>query len=175
MSAFVHMELNTSNPKTAKKFYKSVFGWKMEDMKMPGGTYTMLHGPAGPIGGIQKSPMPNVPSHWLGYAGVGSVDSTIEKVKKSGGRVLVPRQEIAGMGALAVFSDPTGAAFAVWESAQPAPKPRKRAAKKRTAKKRAAKKSSTKRSTKKASKKGTKKAAKKSGNKRATKKSRKRR
>ena len=43
MSAFVHHELNTSDPAAAKKFYKGLFGWKLEDMKMPDGSvYTMF-------------------------------------------------------------------------------------------------------------------------------------
>ena len=175
MPEFVHMELNTSDPAGAKKFYKSVFGWKYEDMKMPAGVYTMLAGAEGPFGGLQQLPMPNVPPHWLGYIGVKSIKTTVAKAKKAGAQV-VAEYEVPGMGKGAIFTDPQGAAIAVWESLAPAPakkkskkKAKKKAAKKKATKKKAAKKKATK---KKAAKKATKKKA---AKKKATKKKAKKR
>jgi predicted enzyme related to lactoylglutathione lyase len=117
MSKFVHMELNTSDPEAAQKFYKSVFGWKYQKMKMDDGTvYVGFTGDGDGIGGgISKSQDPNMPPAWLGYVGVDSVKRTIAKVEKSGGKVVVPRMEIPNIGRLAIFTDPQGAVFAVWE------------------------------------------------------------
>ena len=39
---FVHVELQTNDPASARKFYTSLFGWKLQDVPMPGGTYTMI-------------------------------------------------------------------------------------------------------------------------------------
>lgn len=148
MSTFVHMELSTSDVKAAKQFYKALFGWKYKDMKMPEGVYTGIVTAEGqPIGGMQKNPMPEAPNNWLGYVGVASVKKTIAKVTKLGGTVLVPETEVGGMGKLAIFTDPQGAAFAIWESAAPAPAEpasespaEEKSAKKKAAKKQAAKK-----------------------------------
>ena len=39
---FVHVELHTNDPAKAKAFYSKLFGWKLEDVPMPGGSaYTM--------------------------------------------------------------------------------------------------------------------------------------
>jgi len=117
MSKFVHMELSTSDAEAAQKFYKAIFGWKYQKMKMADGTvYIGFSGEGDGIGGgIMKSPDPNMPPHWLGYVGVGSVKKTIAKVEKAGGKVMVPSMEIPNVGRLAIFADPQGATFAVWE------------------------------------------------------------
>ncbi|MBW2462204.1 MAG: VOC family protein, partial [Deltaproteobacteria bacterium] len=87
---FEHMELNTSDPKAAKKFYKGVFGWKLEDMKMPQGVYTMIRDAAGKaIGGILKHPIAGAPSSWLGYVSVASVKRFLKKIEGRGGNVLM--------------------------------------------------------------------------------------
>lgn len=132
MSAFVHHELNTSDPAAAKKFYKGLFGWKFEDMKMPtGGVYTMFKTSPKEGGGIQKHMMPGAPSAWLQYIGVPSVKKAMAKAVKLGGSVVVDFMPVPGHGALGIFTDPTGATCAVWEAAA-APK-KKVAAKKKTA------------------------------------------
>ena len=167
MSKFVHYELNTSDPKAAKKFYAKVFGWKYEDMPMPNGVYTMINTPDGPLGGIQQNPMPDAPSHWLGYAMTDSVEKTNKKVEKGGGKVLVPKVVIPNIGELAVYADPTGAVFAVWKELA---KPKAAASTKKKSTKKA-KKAGAKKSAKKATKKtGAKKSAKKATKKKSTKK-----
>jgi predicted enzyme related to lactoylglutathione lyase len=180
MSTFVHMELNTSDPKAAKQFYKAVFGWEYQDMPMPEGVYTMVPG----IGGITQHPMPDAPSSWLGYVGVDSVERTVAKVEKAGGTVVMGRTEIPGMGYFAVFNDPQGAPFAIWEPAAPAsteqateaPTSKKTSKKKSAGKKKSAaaeppaeKKTSKKQGAKQAAKKAPKKAAKKAAKKTAKK------
>ena len=46
---FVHVELHTNDLAKAKAFYSKLFGWKLQDMPMPGpaggGTYTRLDPP----------------------------------------------------------------------------------------------------------------------------------
>lgn len=151
MSKFVHMELNTSDVKAAKKFYKSLFSWKVTDMKMgDGSVYTMVEGAEGGIGGIASNPMPGAPSSWLGYIGVASVNKAVKKASKLGAKIVVDRMEVPGMGAFAIMIDPTGAQVAVWEAAAPPKKAGKKAAKK-----------AGKKASKKAAKKAGKKAAKK--------------
>ncbi|MBK7579806.1 MAG: VOC family protein [Myxococcales bacterium] len=151
MTTFVHHELNTSDPAAAKKFYKGLFGWSFQDMKMPDGSvYSMFTTAEKQGGGIQKHPMPGSPNAWLQYIGVASVKKSIAKAAKLGANIIVPYMPIPGHGALGVFADPTGATCAVWEpSAAPA-----------------AKKATTKKAAKKTSKKVAKKTAKKTAKKR---------
>lgn len=147
MSAFVHMELSTKDPKRAVEFYKKLFGWKFSEMKMPdGAVYTGFTAEGGPGGGIQGLQMPEQPSAWLPYVGVKSVKGAMDKARALGATPIVEHMPIPGFGALGIISDPTGAAIAFWE---PAPKPAQPAPKKAAAKKPAAKKPAAKKAAKK--------------------------
>src|ERR1043166_4140002 len=110
---FVHIELNTDDVGRAKKFYKSVFQWKLSDMKMPGMTYTMVDVGKGVGGGMQKKPMPDAPTAWLPYVEVDDVKKTVAKAQKAGAQVMVDYMEIPGTGAIGIFVDPNGAALGV--------------------------------------------------------------
>lgn len=122
-NAFVHVELNTDDVAQAKKFYRRVFQWKLEDMKMgPGMTYTLVDVGKGVGGGMQKKPMSGAPTAWLPYVEVDSVKKTVAKAQKAGAQVMVDYMEIPGTGAIGIFVDPTGAALGVWEAAKKAPR-----------------------------------------------------
>lgn len=131
---FVHVELNTDDVKKAKKFYKSIFGWKLTDMKMgPGMVYTMVDPTGGTGGGMNPKQDPSAPNAWLPYVAVDSVKKTIAKAKKNGAQILVEYQPVGDMGALGMFVDPTGAALGVWETNMPTEA--KKGGKKKAAKK----------------------------------------
>lgn len=164
MSAFVHMELNTTDPVAAKEFYRNVFGWKTQDIEMPEGVYTMLSAAKGAnIGGIQLKPMPDAPTAWLGYVGVASHADTMAKAIMSGAHVIVEKYVIPGMGTLGIFFDPQGAPVGIWEAAaQPEKKAGKKKPKQAGAKKKQKKAAKKKQKQKKAEKAGAKKKQKKS-------------
>lgn len=127
-NAFCHIELNTDDVAKAKKFYKSVFAWKLNDM--PGMPYTMIDVGQGVGGGMQVKPMPDAPTSWLPYVEVESVKATIAKAKKGGAAIVVEFMAIGGNGAIGIFMDPSGAPLGVWEPAKKAaPAPKKAAAK----------------------------------------------
>jgi len=114
----MHVELQTRDVDKAKKFYKSIFDWRFEDMPMGNGmSYTGIHVGEGTGGGMWTNPAaPNGPSHWLAYVNVENLDATIEKVKSSGGTLIQPKTEVPGMGWYSVITDPTGAMLGLWQS-----------------------------------------------------------
>jgi uncharacterized protein len=113
---FVYCELYTSDLDKAKKFYSSLFDWKMNDMKMPMGDYTMFEVGEGTGGGMMKNPMPNVPSHWMAYVGVDNVDAATKKAEGLGAKVLMGKTEAGDFGWFTMISDPTGATLALWQA-----------------------------------------------------------
>lgn len=115
-NAFVHVELNTTDLGRAKTFYGSLFDWKLEDMPMPDGTYTMIDVGEGTGGGMLKHPMPGAPSMWLPYVLVADVQAATEKAKSLGATVVKDATEVAGMGSFTIILDPTGAALGLWQS-----------------------------------------------------------
>lgn len=136
-NGFCHVELNTTDTDAAKKFYKGLFGWKLEDMPQPGMEYTMIVPNGGVGGGIAKVQMEGQPTAWLSYVEVADVKKTIAKAREGGAQIMVEYQPIGEMGAIGVFVDPQGAALGVWapgkKAASPpakkAAKPAKKAAK----------------------------------------------
>jgi predicted enzyme related to lactoylglutathione lyase len=144
-------ELATTDPKAAFAFYQRLFGWEETssmDMGPEMGTYQMFgRAKAGPpLGGIFIKPkqMPG-PSSWLPYIKVPDSKKTVEKITKSGGKVMNGPMEVPGGDWIAQGMDPQGAMFAV-HSAKPAASapapaaPVKKAVKAKAAKKAAPKK-----------------------------------
>jgi uncharacterized protein len=112
---FVHVELNTTDVARAKGFFSQLFDWKLEDLPMEGGTYTLIHVGEGTGGGLMKHPMPGAPSMWLAYVLVDDIDNATKKVKALGGTVMKDKTEVMGMGWLAIIVDPTGAHLGLWK------------------------------------------------------------
>jgi predicted enzyme related to lactoylglutathione lyase len=113
---FVHVELNTTDVAKAKTFYSALFDWKLEDVPMDSGTYTMISVGDGTGGGMMKHPMPGAPSMWLPYVLVDDVKAATGKVKSLGGTVVKEMTEVMGMGWLAIIVDPTGAMLGLWKA-----------------------------------------------------------
>lgn len=115
---FVHVELQTKDLPKAKDFYSRLFGWKLEDVPMPGGagTYTLINVGEGTGGGMFANSDPNVPPHWLAYVGVDDVRAMTAKAAELGARICMDVMEVGEFGLMSVFIDPTGAALALWQS-----------------------------------------------------------
>jgi uncharacterized protein len=118
-NAFVHVELNTTDPAKAKAFYGKLFDWKLEDMDMgPGGTYTMINPGEGTGGGLWKNPVPGASSFWLAYTDVDDVKAATAKAKSLGASVMKDVTEVPGMGWFSIIADPTGAHLGLWQTAK---------------------------------------------------------
>jgi len=113
---FVHVELQSTDPKKARDFYGRLFDWKLEDAQVPGfGTYTMI-GVGDGTGGGMMAAQPGTPSHWLAYVNVDDVASTTKKAKDLGAKVLVDSMAVADMGKFSIITDPTGATLGLWQT-----------------------------------------------------------
>jgi predicted enzyme related to lactoylglutathione lyase len=112
---FVHVELNTTDVEKSKAFYTKLFAWKLEDMPMPNGTYTLIKVDEGTGGGIMKHPMPGAPSMWLAYVLVDDIKASTEKAKSLGATVIKDVMEVPGAGWLSIIQDPTGAVLGMWK------------------------------------------------------------
>ena len=112
---FVHCELMTTNPDKAKDFFQSLFDWKLEDMPMPGGAYTMIQVGSGTGGGLMQQQIPGAPSSWLAYVEVDDIAAATKKAKALGASVMKDVTEVMGAGWLSLIVDPTGAALGLWK------------------------------------------------------------
>jgi hypothetical protein len=114
-NAFVHVELNTTDVDKAKAFYGKLFEWTLEDVPMPGMSYTMIKVGKGTGGGIMKHPMPGAPSAWLAYVEVDDIAASTEKARSLGANIIRDVTEVPGAGWLSILMDPTGAALGLWK------------------------------------------------------------
>jgi predicted enzyme related to lactoylglutathione lyase len=108
-------ELRTDNPRGAKAFYGSLFGWQLRNEDTSTGTYSVIELDGRPIGSISTltQDAPNKNAQWAAYVSVSNVDALVVRALELGGRVLVAAQDIAGVGRFAVLEDPQGAALGV--------------------------------------------------------------
>lgn len=113
---FVHVELNSSDVGKARSFYQQLFDWKLEDVAMPNGTYTMIDVGEGTGGGMLQHPMPGAPSMWLAYVLVDDIRASTDKAKSLGGKILKD-VEVIPPGSFSIIEDPTGAVLALWKPA----------------------------------------------------------
>lgn len=127
--SFVHIEIASTDPGKTRTFLEDVFGWKFESI--PEMSYATYQAPTPPHGGLM-SPMEGQPPGILNYVLSKDVDADLEKIQAAGGRVIVPKMEIPGIGWWAGFTDPTGIMLAVFQNKEmPRPAPRRRPAARR--------------------------------------------
>ncbi len=110
---FVHIELKTQDLEKSKKFYTSMFDWKLQEI--PGMDYTIINVGEGTGGGIMKKPVPDIPDNWLPYILVDDVAASTKKAQTLGATVVKDVTEVPGMGWFSVIIDLTGAAFGLWQ------------------------------------------------------------
>jgi predicted enzyme related to lactoylglutathione lyase len=111
----VHFEIPSDDVERAKKFYNSLFGWKLE--KMPGDMEYWMGSTNDEqtIGvGVMKRQQPQ--QTIANYIDVSSVDESAKKVEKLGGKVKVPKTEVPGMGWFVVCMDTENNMFGLWET-----------------------------------------------------------
>lgn len=115
---FVHVELNTTDPGKAKNFYTKLFDWKLEDLPMEEGTYTLINVGQGTGGGLMKHPVPGAPSSWLAYVLVDDIAAATKKAESLGATIMKDVTEVMDEGWLSIIVDPTGARLGLWKPKQ---------------------------------------------------------
>jgi uncharacterized protein len=111
--SFAWNELMTNDIEKAKTFYRSAIGWKLEEMKMPNGSYWIAKDGDKMVAGLMDMTgmtPPGVPPHWFAYIEVDDVDARVKSVVASGGTLMRPPFDIPDVGRIAIVADPTGAA-----------------------------------------------------------------
>jgi predicted enzyme related to lactoylglutathione lyase len=114
--SIVWFEIPADDPERAKKFYASLFGWKIE--KFPDMTdYWHVDTGGGddtPDGGLMSRRYPD--QLITNYVNVSSVDHSAAKVEKLGGKICKSKTAVPNMGYFAICQDTEGNEFGLWES-----------------------------------------------------------
>jgi uncharacterized protein len=112
---FSWIDLATTDPDDAKRFYTGLFGWDVDDRPIPGdGVYTMLLRDGKEVAALFKG-QEGMPTAWSSYVTVGSADAAATQASDLGGVPMGDPFDVMDAGRMAVIQDPTGAVFSVWE------------------------------------------------------------
>jgi predicted enzyme related to lactoylglutathione lyase len=122
---FAWYELITTDVEAATAFYTKVMGWGALDASVPGRTYILLTAGQAPVSGLMDLPEGERDTGgqpcWVGYVRVDDVDATAGRIKRLGGAVLIPPNDIPDICRFSIFSDPQAATLALLKSLSPAP------------------------------------------------------
>jgi predicted enzyme related to lactoylglutathione lyase len=113
-----HFEITAKNIPKVKNFYEKTFGWKFDKWKGEGMEYWMINAAGVPakdgINGGVMMPNEEMSKHIhsvVNTIGVKDIDKTAKTIEKNGGNIIMPKQEVMGVGWLLYFKDPEGNVF----------------------------------------------------------------
>jgi predicted enzyme related to lactoylglutathione lyase len=114
MPNVIHFEIPADNPERAVKFYKKVFGWKIEkwqgsvpywiisNQEKEEGISAAIHG---------KDNFKTV----VNIISVPQIDDFLERITQAGGKIIMPKGEVPTGGYIAYAEDTEGNAFGVFQ------------------------------------------------------------
>jgi uncharacterized protein len=127
------VDASEPDPEAAVDFYAGLFGWEFEDVMPPSSedkyfiarceatgwsvfdmSGDLRRGDVAAVGSIREAAPPT--AMWNTYFWVDSADDATSKVRDAGGAVVMEPFDFTDASRMAVFTDPEGAAFCVWEA-----------------------------------------------------------
>jgi predicted enzyme related to lactoylglutathione lyase len=111
------VDLASPDPDAAARFYGGLFGWDAVEtgpVEETGG-YRMLQRGGRNVAGLGPTQGEGQPAMWTTYVSTDDAESVAAKVRDAGGQVVMEPFDVLGVGRMAVFVDPAGAYFSVWQ------------------------------------------------------------
>jgi len=103
----VHVEFSALDREAAGRFYADLFGWEVQ--QMPEMNYATFSTGQEKFGGGFNPVSPEYPAGTIAiYVDTDDVIATLAKAESLGGKTIMPKTEIPGVGWFAFFLDPTG-------------------------------------------------------------------
>lgn len=103
----VWVDLFTTNPDGASRFYCGLLGWTATALDQKGKSYTVFSNDGKPVAGLAPRSVAGAthPSRWIGYFAVTDIASAIGAVNKAGGTVHAPARNFPARGFQAIVAD----------------------------------------------------------------------
>lgn len=109
-----YIEIPAITGEASAAFYGSIFGWEVR----PRGDGQLAFDAAGGVSGTWVGERDRTPDEQTRiYIMVDNIAETLRRIEAAGGRIVAPRRDIGpnGGGAFAVFADPAGTEFGLYE------------------------------------------------------------
>jgi uncharacterized protein len=114
----IHFEIPADDPERAVNFYRKVFGWKID--KYGGGTmnYWLVTTGDNQEPGINGAIAEKDESHpsTINTVSVPSFEVAISKIEEAGGKVLMPKMAVPGVGYMTYCRDTEGNIFGIMQT-----------------------------------------------------------
>jgi predicted enzyme related to lactoylglutathione lyase len=110
-------DLATPDMDSTIAFYGGLFGWEADESRGEEfGGYRRFLKDGKAVAGVMPLMSPEQPAVWSCHVAVDDADKIAALVTEAGGMTYAPPMDVAELGRMAVFADPTGAAFGVWQA-----------------------------------------------------------
>ncbi len=109
------IDLATPDMDASVAFYGSLFGWTIERGGEEFGGYSNFSKDGRLVAGLMPLMSPGQPPVWSCYVCVDDADKVAGLVNEAGGMTYAPPMDVGDLGRMAVFADPSGAAFGIWQ------------------------------------------------------------
>jgi predicted enzyme related to lactoylglutathione lyase len=111
------VDLATPDVEASAGFYGDLFGWEVPELPNSAelGGYRRAKKNGKDVAGVYPLMQEGQPPAWATYVAVEDAEATAAKVGSAGGNVIAPPMDVAELGKMAVFTDPTGAFFGIWQ------------------------------------------------------------
>ncbi|MFG3100872.1 VOC family protein [Streptomyces sp. NPDC048182] len=111
------VELGTSDPEAARRFYTELFGWRCEtDPRPEAGGHTLARLGEAAVAAVTRLYAAGQPVAWSVSFAVPDADAALRQVTAAGGAVRQGPVDVLDSGRFAVAEDPTGAVFQLWQA-----------------------------------------------------------
>ena len=107
-----YVEIPATTPAASAEFYSRIFGWKVRRR----GNGELAFDDSGAVSGTWVAENERTAGEQVRtYIMVDSIAATLKQIEAAGGRVVTPRTAIGPGGAFAIFADPAGTEFGLYE------------------------------------------------------------
>ena len=111
----IWIDLGTPDLDASIAFYGSLFGWTAEKGPEEFGGYTNFSKDGKKVAGLMPLMQEGQPPVWSSYICTDDADKTTALVADNGGTVHAPPMDVGTLGRMAVYADPAGGFFGVWQ------------------------------------------------------------
>jgi uncharacterized protein len=113
----VHWEFWSEDPERISEFYRQVFDWQIRHIPQMNYHLVDTGGHGGINGGIMQPKAGPWPGKMAFYIDVDDIDAFGRKIVSGGGRMVLEKTDVPGVGQMALFEDPEGRVLGLWKQA----------------------------------------------------------
>nr|WSY57643.1 VOC family protein [Streptomyces sp. NBC_00886] len=112
------LDVGSSDIDGAISFYGGLFGWRFQSAGPEAGGYGFFQLDGKTVAGGMPVPSDQAPPAWTVYFQSPDAEATAKAVEQAHGTVLFQPMDVMGQGHMAVFADPAGSTFGIWQPGQ---------------------------------------------------------